>query len=84
MLNVVKNGGTAKEDVSCNVQLVNALYLALRFGAYQPMLQSIALTENDLTFVFWHSPCAPERAIVVLIGLQNTPNIDRVVRQKRS
>ena len=89
MLNVVKNGGTAKEDVSYTVAIRMIFARSGErtiscFRAYQPMLQSIVFTENSLTFVFWPSSCAPERAIVVLTGLQNMPNINRRVRQKLS
>ena len=91
MLNVVKNGGTAKEDVSYTVAIRmifarsgERTISCFKIWSISAYAKSIVFTENSLTFVFWPSSCAPERAIVVLTGLQNMPNINSRVRQKLS
>ena len=89
MLNVAKNEGTAKEYVSCNVAIrmifggtgerTISCFNIWSISAYAIVN---SFHRNNLTFVFWPSSCAPERAIVVLTGLQNMPNINRRVRHK--
>ena len=91
VLNVAKNGGTAKEYVSCNVAIRMIFWgtgerTISCFNIWSISAYAIvnSFHRNNLTFVFWPSSCAPERAIVVLTGLQNMPNINRRVRQKLS